>query len=132
MPRMGSPSIGPYHEVTDMTSAAAKRLDPIRLPTADELQCDDGGPMETIRYANQMNLLIESLKLGTKGRDDLFVSGNNSMYYSPFRSSANCPKNIHPRTVSRADSPLSCASSIPRSKNAAYRSAFPRGYFLAT
>ena len=89
MPRMGSPSIGPYHEVTDMTSAVAKRLDPIRLPTADELPCDDGEPMETIRHANQMNLLIESLKLGTKGRDDLFVSGNNYMYYSPAQIKKN-------------------------------------------
>ena len=45
----------------------------------------------------------------------------------PSVASSNCPRNIHPRIVSSADRPPSRANSSPRSKNAAYRSAFPRG-----
>ena len=33
-----------------------------KLPTEDDLPCDDGEPMETPRHRDQMNLLIDSLK----------------------------------------------------------------------
>ena len=33
------------------------------LPTEDDLPCDDGEPMETPRHREQMNLLIDSLKV---------------------------------------------------------------------
>jgi hypothetical protein len=46
------------------------------LPTEDDLPCDDGEPMETLRHRLQMELLIHSLDPWTRACGDCFVGGN--------------------------------------------------------
>lgn len=46
------------------------------LPTEDDLPCDDGEPMETLRHRLQMELLIHSLGPWAQRRGDCFVGGN--------------------------------------------------------
>jgi Uma2 family endonuclease len=58
-------------------------------PTEDELPCDDGKPMETPRYRQQMNLLIESLELHWADRDDFYVGGNMFLYYNAAQQKKN-------------------------------------------
>ena len=53
------------------------------LPTADELPCDDGEPMETGRHREQMKLLIQSLQAYWSERTDYFVAGNMFLHYDP-------------------------------------------------
>jgi Uma2 family endonuclease len=50
-------------------------------PTQDELPCDDGVPMETLRHKLQMDLLVDPLWTWLKDRD-AFVGGNMFLYYS--------------------------------------------------
>jgi hypothetical protein len=54
-----------------------------KLPTEDDLPCDDGEPMETPRHREQMNLLIESLKLHWSARSGYYVDGNMFVHYDP-------------------------------------------------
>ncbi len=64
-------------------SVPAERLPcPPRLPTEDELPCDDGIPMETPRHRLQMDLLIHTLEPWAAKRRDVFVSGNQFLYFS--------------------------------------------------
>ncbi len=64
-------------------SVPAERLPfPPRLPTEDELPCDDGIPMETPRHRLQMELLIHTLEPWAAKRRDVFVSGNQFLYFS--------------------------------------------------
>ena len=64
-------------------SVPAERLpSPPRLPTEDELPCDDGIPMETPRHRLQMELLIHALEPWAAKRRDVFVSGNQFLYFS--------------------------------------------------
>jgi len=59
-------------------------LESIRqLPTEDDLPCDDGEPMETPRHRDQMNVLIESLKLHWSERSGYYVGGNMFIHYDP-------------------------------------------------
>lgn len=53
------------------------------LPTADELPCNDGEPMETPRHREQMELLIHSLKAHWIGRTNYYVAGNMFLHYDP-------------------------------------------------
>ena len=53
------------------------------LPTEDDLPCDDGEPMETPRHRDQMNLLIDSLKLHWSDRAGYYVGGNMFVHYDP-------------------------------------------------
>ena len=57
-----------------------------RLPTQDELPCSDGEPMETNYHVLQIYLLIETLNLHWRERDDVFVGGNMFVYFSPTQS----------------------------------------------
>jgi Uma2 family endonuclease len=52
------------------------------LPTEDDLPCDDGEPMETLRHRLQMELLIRSLEPWAKARGDVFLGGNMFLYFS--------------------------------------------------
>ena len=52
-----------------------------RLPTQDELPCDDGVPMETERHRLQMELLLNTLNPWLEGGG--YAGGNMFMYYSP-------------------------------------------------
>ncbi|MCK5522308.1 MAG: Uma2 family endonuclease [Thiomargarita sp.] len=53
-----------------------------RLPTQDELPCDDGVPMETERHRLQMELLINSLAPWLEQHGGGYVSGNMFVYFS--------------------------------------------------
>jgi len=57
-------------------------LIPIVPPGEDELPCSDGVPMETETHRLQMNLLIESLSLAWKDRNDFYVGGDMFLYFS--------------------------------------------------
>jgi Uma2 family endonuclease len=54
-----------------------------KLPTEDDLPCDDGEPMETPRHRDQMNVLIESLKVHWSERSGYYVGGNMFVHYDP-------------------------------------------------
>ena len=54
----------------------------IRLPTQDDLPCDDGMPMETPRHGFQMWLLIDALQGWLRARGNGFAGGNMFLYYS--------------------------------------------------
>ncbi len=59
-------------------------LESIRaLPTADDLPCDDGEPMETTRHRDQMWTLIYSLQTHWAARTDYYASGNMFLHYDP-------------------------------------------------
>jgi Uma2 family endonuclease len=53
-----------------------------RLPTQDDLPCDDGIPMETPRHGFQMTLLIDALQGWLRVRGRGFAGGNMFLYYS--------------------------------------------------
>ena len=53
------------------------------LPTEDDLPCDDGEPMETPRHREQMNLLIDSLKVHWADHTRYYVGGNMFVHYDP-------------------------------------------------
>ncbi len=53
-----------------------------RLPTQDDLPCDDGIPMETPRHGFQMTLLIDALQGWLAERGNGFAGGNMFLYYS--------------------------------------------------
>jgi Uma2 family endonuclease len=53
------------------------------LPTEDDLPCDDGEPMETPRHREQMNLLIDTLKIHWSDRTGYYVGGNMFVHYDP-------------------------------------------------
>jgi Uma2 family endonuclease len=55
---------------------------PPRLPTEDELPYEDGIPMETLRHRLQMELLIRGLDPWAAAQGDVFVSGNQFVYFS--------------------------------------------------
>jgi Uma2 family endonuclease len=50
-------------------------------PTEDELPYDDGIPMESLRHALQMDMLINPLRLLWKQRQDIFVGANMFVYF---------------------------------------------------
>ncbi len=53
-----------------------------RLPTSDELPCEDGVPWETSKHRSQKKMLIFALEDAWRDRDDFFVGGNMFMYFS--------------------------------------------------
>ncbi len=57
-------------------------LVPVAPPGAKDLPYSDGVEMETQRHLEQMVLLIESLRIGWKAREDFYVSGNMFVYFS--------------------------------------------------
>lgn len=64
-------------------SALAEQIPPLsRLPTEDELPCDDGVPMETPRHRLQLEILTRALEPWAAARGDVFVSGNQFVYFS--------------------------------------------------
>ncbi|WP_437869747.1 Uma2 family endonuclease [Sorangium sp. So ce363] len=72
-----------------MPYASETSLVPIPPPGEDELPHDDGEPMESDRHRKQMLLLIESLDLFWKDRDDVYVSGNMAIYFSELQTMKN-------------------------------------------
>jgi Uma2 family endonuclease len=54
----------------------------VPLPTQDDLPCDDGMPMETLRHNFQLSLLIDALHSWLAARDNGFAGGNMFLYYS--------------------------------------------------
>ncbi|KYF50903.1 hypothetical protein BE08_33370, partial [Sorangium cellulosum] len=72
-----------------MPYASETSLVPLRPPGEDELPHDDGEPMESDRHRKQMLLLIESLDLFWKDRDDVYVSGNMAIYFSELQTMKN-------------------------------------------
>lgn len=53
-----------------------------RLPTQDDLPCDEGMPMETPRPGFQMTLLIDALQGWLRARGRGFAGGNMFLYHS--------------------------------------------------
>ena len=51
-------------------------------PTEDELPYDDGEPMESDAHRFQMYLLIETLLNAFGDREDVYVGGNQAIYYT--------------------------------------------------
>ncbi|GMV44429.1 MAG: hypothetical protein AMXMBFR64_61450 [Myxococcales bacterium] len=60
-----------------------------RLPTAEELPCEDGVPMETSKHRQQMELLISTLSLLWSDRTDYYVGGNMFLYFSLLQTKRN-------------------------------------------
>lgn len=58
-------------------------------PRGEDLPCDDGEPLETVRHRKQMNLLIESLEDAMRDRPDVYVSGNMAVYFSETQARNN-------------------------------------------
>ena len=54
----------------------------VPLPTQDDLPCDDGMPMETLRHNFQLSLLIDALHSWLAARDNGFAGGSMFLYYS--------------------------------------------------
>lgn len=54
----------------------------VPLPTQDDLPCDDGMPMETLRHDFHLSLLIDALHSWLAARDNGFAGGNMFLYYS--------------------------------------------------
>ena len=57
-------------------------FDVILPPTQDELPYSDGIPMESERHVLQMQLLMETLRLGWAERQDFYVGGNMFVYFN--------------------------------------------------
>ena len=55
----------------------------IRLPTQDELPCEDGIPMETERHFLQMGLLLETVQPWLAQRGNGYAGGDMFLYFSP-------------------------------------------------
>ncbi|WP_433934563.1 Uma2 family endonuclease [Sorangium cellulosum] len=72
-----------------MPYASETSLIPIPPPGEDELPHDDGESMESDRHRKQMLLLIETLDLFWKDRDDVYVSGNMAIYFSELQTMKN-------------------------------------------
>jgi Uma2 family endonuclease len=62
---------------------------PKRPPSSEELICDDGEPMESARHRQQTAVLIESLEEAWRDRDDFYVGGNMSLYFSETQARNN-------------------------------------------
>jgi Uma2 family endonuclease len=59
------------------------KLAVLRLPTQDELPCEDGTHKETEQHRLQMELLINSLKPWLAKHEGGYVNGNMFIYFSP-------------------------------------------------
>jgi Uma2 family endonuclease len=59
----------------------AKRVGVITVP-AMELPTEDSEPLETSWHRSEINLLIESLKMHWRGRQDFYVGGNMFIYFT--------------------------------------------------
>ena len=55
-------------------------------PSSSELIFDDGEPLESRRHLQQMNVLIDTLDTAWAHRDDVYVGGNQFLYYSETQS----------------------------------------------
>jgi Uma2 family endonuclease len=75
--------LAPFPHDFAMTSPALPFPD---LPRGEDLPYDDGEPMESARHRLQMELLIESLQAGLPDRDDVYVAGNQALYFSPIQA----------------------------------------------
>jgi Uma2 family endonuclease len=65
-----------------MSNQAEQLSFPPRLPSEDELPCDDGMPMETARHRMQMELLLRGLELWSEARGDVVANGNQFLYFN--------------------------------------------------
>jgi Uma2 family endonuclease len=66
-------------------SRPAEQLEPLwstHLPTEDELPAEDGIPMETLRHRLQLEILTRGLEPWAARQGDVFVSGNQFVYFS--------------------------------------------------
>ena len=60
-----------------------------RLPTSEELPCEDGVPLETSKHRTQMEMLIGALEYLWRDRDDFYVGGNMFLYFSLLQTRKN-------------------------------------------
>lgn len=58
-------------------------------PGVDQLVCDDGEPLETPRHRYAMNLLIETMEVQWADRTDLYLGGNEFLYFSMLQTKRN-------------------------------------------
>ncbi|NUN16535.1 MAG: Uma2 family endonuclease [Myxococcales bacterium] len=58
-------------------------------PGIDELVCDDGEPMESSRHREQMILLIHTLRDHLSFRSDVYIGGNEFLYFSETQARNN-------------------------------------------
>ncbi|GMV43179.1 MAG: hypothetical protein AMXMBFR64_48950 [Myxococcales bacterium] len=59
------------------------------LPTAEELPCEDGIPLETAKHRHQMELLTSTLCLHWSDRTDYYTGGNMFLYFSLLQTKRN-------------------------------------------
>ena len=72
------------HGILDeVTSSLAPEVPPVRLPGQRELPSEDGQPMESERHRENFQHLIQTLATAMRDRDDVYVSGNMFVYFSP-------------------------------------------------
>jgi Uma2 family endonuclease len=77
------PAIWSRNILPEITYRSERQIQTVsRLPTQDELPCDDGVPMETERHRLQMELLINSLVPWLEQQGAGYVSGNMFVYFS--------------------------------------------------
>jgi len=65
------------------------KLEPDPPPRGVDLPYDDGEPMETPRHRNQYWLLVFSLQHRLRGRKDIYVGGNEFLYFSQTQAKNN-------------------------------------------
>ena len=70
-------------ELALIDRTVADSAPPIRLPTQDELPCEDGIPMETERHFLQMGLLLETVQPWLAQRGSGYAGGDMFLYFSP-------------------------------------------------
>ncbi|MCK6549690.1 Uma2 family endonuclease [Myxococcota bacterium] len=58
-------------------------------PRAEDLPSEDGEPMDTPKHAEQMQLLLDSLRLAWADRRDFYAGGNMFFYFSETQSKRN-------------------------------------------
>jgi len=58
-------------------------------PRGADLPCDDGEPMETSRHRRQASVLLDSLNLAWRERNDYFAAANMFLYFSETQSRKN-------------------------------------------
>ena len=66
---------------TQMETIAAKNLGIIPVP-AVELPTEDGEPLESSWHRSEINLLIESIRMHFRGREDYYAGGNMFIYFT--------------------------------------------------
>lgn len=75
--------------VTVMKDSNMPVMHPKPPPRGDDLPCDDGEPMETMRHREQASVLLEGLYTALARRNDVFFAANMGVYFSETQALRN-------------------------------------------